>query len=170
MKAEVPLLRLPIRPRPDRQADDGSVTYSDDVLVQHRGATEAVPSGWFTQTGIEHVSAALWSNAGAAAKFNPMGVVAGHGHPEVHIARLGYEFDPGPDPLKPIAFNEAADEVDELWSENLVSSTTPPPRCPYRTTCSPGVHQIFLRDGALAEKRAPRRVSTQRTLVLQRQP
>lgn len=170
MKAEVPLLRYLFGLDLIRQADDGSVTYSDDVLVLHRGATKAVPSGWFTQTGIEHISAVLWSNAGTAAKFNRMGVIAGHGHPEVHIARLGYEFDPDPESLKPIAFNETVGEVDELWSENLVLIHNPAAARPVPHDLFLDVHQIFLRDGALAEKRAPRRVFTQRTLVFQRQP
>jgi len=80
-----------------------------------------IPSGFFFQPNVEHVSAIIFSTCGTLSKFNRMGKQAGLGTDDNTLIRFGsfYNHEPNADKPNLISY-QVSEESNETWSEGVV--------------------------------------------------
>jgi hypothetical protein len=91
-------------------------------IAEHRSGNMAEPSGFFTFTNSENVSAVILNPQGTLVKFNRMGMLAGFGSRRVRMVRTGVLRREGkPDGPYPRPFvQEVTSASQESWIEGTV--------------------------------------------------
>lgn len=147
----------------------GVAVPAEGAITEHSWDGKAIPAGWFSHEGNEHVSAVLYANSGTVPKFNRKGRQAGHRHERVGaMMRNGFELDPDPAALAPRQFFESeVGDVDEAWSEGVVLIHNPHALRPIDPAWFPDTTQVFRNGEDLAYVPARRHVFTQVTMIMQ---
>lgn len=135
--------------RVEWEAIEGQLVVRATKNPEHRYGNKAVPSGFFDLPGAENVSAVLFSNAGTLAKFDRMGVVAGFALPGHRYLRVGYRFNPDPNAIVGMSFQEEVGDQNytEFWSDELQIFHNPNAKYPLPPETFAGITQHFFKEG-----------------------
>ena len=148
---------------------DGKLVVRSIKNAEHRFGTKVVPSGFFDLPKAENISAVLFSNAGTLAKFDRMGVVAGF-HAENHLYyRMGFRYNPEPNAVEPIFFNERVNDptYEEFWTDELQLFHNPNAKIPIPEDLFGGITQHFFKDDNHHSITPDRAVLASRTMIFQ---
>jgi hypothetical protein len=100
-----------------------SRTLSGDLLIrevpikEHRDKDKVIPSGFFEQPDVEHISAVLFANTGTMPKFGRMGLQANIDAGSVGMIRVGFCYDHDPNASEPNLFVYDVAKRESEWGE-----------------------------------------------------
>jgi len=135
----------------DWEMVDGKLTVTKRDLASHTFNGKKIESGFFSLPDSENVSAVLFSNAGTIAKFDRIGVLAGYKQPNHHYFRTGIRYNPDPNAINGIRFNEevGAEGYSEGWADELQVFHNPNALHPLPKECFGVLNQHYFEDGDL---------------------
>ena len=131
---------------------DGKLLIVPQRVETHTFGGKTIPSGFFFQTGAEHISAVLFSNSGTINKFNRMGQQGAYFDPRVRIFRHGFCYDPDPDASVPLYFRYRVGDprFREWWGQGLEMFHNPVALHPVDHTLFPCIaHHWLLENGMI---------------------
>lgn len=129
--------------------NDGKLHIEEEPIFEHTWGTKKIPSGFFNQPDVEHVSAVLFSNCATLSKFDRMGKLAGFGCPDSKMLRVGAKHDFDPNATEPIPFSVEVKPgiYQESWSDGVRIYHNPHAKIPVSRELFPDCSHHFLRDG-----------------------
>jgi hypothetical protein len=135
----------------------GSIEVRAIPISEHSYGRTTIPSGFFFQPGVEHVSAVIFSNAATISQFQRIGIEVGFGIPDVIVTRSGTCFDPDPNSLKPALFNYEVKEGErrETFATGIRVLHNPNAVHPIPEGFFSGVLEMRLRSDGLVATNSP---------------
>jgi hypothetical protein len=90
-------------------------------IESHSAGAKTIPSAFFSQPGVENISAVLFSNAGTEPKFGRMGHQGRHRGDGITMMRGGLRHDNDPNAARPCKFVYTVGDGThcETWGEGL---------------------------------------------------
>lgn len=101
---------------------DGNLKIDWSEVHEHTVGSKTIPSNFFAQPEVKHLSAIVFTNSGTNSKFARMGYQNGVGCDTIEMRRVGYSLNPAPDALDPTLFSYNLDDPPfvESWGQGLV--------------------------------------------------
>jgi hypothetical protein len=128
-----------------RQREENGV-FSYTSIKEHIGH-KTIPSGFFSQSDVENISAILFSDSGTISKFNRMGKIAGFGDSSVIMVRVGERY-PARNSEAPEPFRVLVEEpYKETWAEGIWIFHNPNAKIPLVRELFPDVAHVYLENG-----------------------
>jgi hypothetical protein len=102
--------------------ESGKLRVEAAPIKEHKIGDKVIPSNFFAQPDVEHISAILFTNSGTHAKLSRMGYQHGFGCETIEMIRTGFCFNPDPDAMDPTLFSYNLDDppLVEPWGQGLV--------------------------------------------------
>jgi len=126
---------------------EGIVQKVEVPVKSHVWGAKKVPSGFFSLSDSEHISAVMFNAGGTLTKFNRMGIAAGMGDESVTVVHEGTRFaldDSG----EQITFSTLVTEgYEEDWVDGLTVFHNPNALRPLAMEAFPGAAHVFENDG-----------------------
>ncbi|KAF1710238.1 glycosaminoglycan attachment protein [Pseudoxanthomonas sacheonensis] len=134
-----------------RRDENGQLIISAEQFEVHEYEGKKIPSGFFFQPDAENISAVLFSATGTMSKFNRMGRLAGFGHADQRMLRIGYKHkhDDNAAFPEPFCIEIAPGEAHESWAEGLSMFHNPRALHPVDPRMFPGVAHHFFENGKI---------------------
>ncbi len=127
------------RYEPNRD-ERGNLVIKPIKIDRHIWGARSVPSGFFSLSGAEHISAVMFSNSGTISKFNRIGKLARFGDPSIRMIRTGEAVNLDQNAQQGVPFRrEVNDAYQENWSEGLAMFHNPHALCPLPLEHFPGL-------------------------------
>jgi hypothetical protein len=126
--------------------EHGQLVISTLGIDYHEAEGKKIPSGFFSLSGAENVSAVLSSSSGTISKFNRMGRLAGFGAENLMMYRCGncHDHDPNASVPKQFLHEVAPGKCTETWGEGLSMYHNPNARSPVPQEAFPSIaHHRF---------------------------
>lgn len=128
----------------------GRLVISPMNIDKHTVGAKEIPSGYFFQEDVEHISAVLFSTSGTISKFNRIGRQAGFEDPNALMIRVGMCHDHDPNASLPKAFRYVVDEsCNETWAEGLSMFHNPNAIVPVPEELFPSIAHHHFREGQM---------------------
>lgn len=131
--------------------EDGNLIISSKPFEVHEYDGKSVPSGFFLQPGAENISAVIFSASGTMSKFNRMGRLAGFGHPDQLMMRVGFKHKHDENAAVPEWFLIEVEpgKAIETWAEGISMYHNPNALHPVDSAMFPGIAHHFFEDGKI---------------------
>jgi len=131
--------------------EDGQLVVRSTSIGEHRYGSKVIPSGFFQQSGAEHVSAVIFSNSGTFAKFERMGYQAGYHRGNLIMVREGTCYHPDSNATQPrrFAYNMDDAPIKERWGQGLTVLHNPNALLPIPRGYFADATETYLEDGQL---------------------
>jgi hypothetical protein len=133
-----------------RYEEDGKLVILPKRVGTHRWGAKEVPSGFFSLSGAENISAVVSNPSATISKFNRMGAVARFGSARVRQIRRGLAADFDPNAVAPLPFARDVNDPNysERWIEGMDVYHNPNALHPLDPMLLPGAaHHRLLPDG-----------------------
>lgn len=132
-------------------SESGDLKLHSNETTDHRARGKIIPSAFFSQEEVKHLSAVIFSNCGTHAKFNRMGYLCGVGNANLKMVRSGYAYNQQPYARDPSYFSYDLDDapVRETWTQGLSIFHNPHCLHPLPDGLLPGATEHRLKKGQL---------------------
>ena len=89
----------------------GNLVIKPIKIDRHIWGARSVPSGFFSLSGAEHISAVMFSNSGTISKFNRIGKLARFGDPNIRMIRTGEAVNLGQNAQQGVPFRREVNDA-----------------------------------------------------------
>jgi len=127
----------------------GRLEVDVENVDEHEFSKKVIPSGFFSLSDAENVSAVIFTNSGTSPKFSRMGYQHGIGCEEIHMIRSGYCYTPDLEVRDASLFSYNMDypPVIETWGQGLVIFHNPLALRPIPIGFFPDTVDCYVQDG-----------------------
>ena len=130
---------------------EGNLSIIPQKIETHNFGGKSIPSGFFSQSEAQHISAVLFSNSGTISKFHRMGQQGDYHNPQITLYRVGDCANPDPNATTPCRFGYTVGESDfvEWWGHGLEMFHNPDALHPVDPDLFPEITHHQFKDGLI---------------------